>query len=109
MDPLTHLLITRQIIGPDRKTILAGLAADVPFYLTYPVLLSVTLVIRRIRKRWPREALAWGLHILVDLPTHSRQQWAPQFLWPLSTVTVDGVSWTGVMLSMANGLLKWLR
>ena len=145
MDPLTHLLITRRLLDPDRKTILVGLAADVPFYLTYPiwlmrqgqvataftknawpeaprwmttahhtfhslpVLLAVTLMIHWIRKHWPRETLAWGLHILVDVPTHSRQQWAPQFLWPLSTVTVDGVSWTGTMLSMTTGLLKWSR
>jgi hypothetical protein len=35
MDPFTHLLITRTVISPDPKTILAGLAADLPFYLTY--------------------------------------------------------------------------
>ena len=145
MDPLTHLLITRKVIGPDSKVVLAGLAADAPFYLTYPiwliqqgqiviafrknewpeapkwmhtahnifhslpVLLAVTVAIRLVRGRWSREALAWGLHIAVDIPTHSRQQWAPQFLWPLSDITVDGVSWTEAILSIVKWLLKRLE
>ena len=130
MDPLTHLVITYKIVSPKRSVVLAGLAADLPFYLTYPVwllrrgqlataiknnewpqapkwmyivhhlfhsfpvLLTVTLLIRLFRKRWPPEALAWALHIAIDLPTHSKEQWAPQFLWPLSTITVNGISWT---------------
>ena len=144
MDPLTHILITRKVISPDRKVVLAGLAADVPFYLTYPtwlvqqgqivnafrknewpeapkwmqiahhifhslpVLLAVTVLIRLIRGRWSLEALAWGLHIVIDIPTHSRRHWAPQFLWPLSDTTVDGTLWTEVILSIANRLLKRL-
>ncbi len=110
--------------------IIAGLAPDVPFYLTYPAWVIRTgqlrhalitndwsdpptwmatthhiahsfplvavhaLVSRFLRGRWPAaEVTAWSLHILIDLPTHSRRRWAPQFLWPLSTFTFDGVSW----------------
>ena len=145
MDPLTHLLITRRVMGADRKVAFAGLAADIPFYLTYPiwliqqgqiasafrknewpgapgwmqiahhifhslpVLLAVTVAIRLIKGRWPRAALAWGLHIVVDIPTHSRRGWAPQFLWPLSDVTVDGLSWTEAMLSIATRLFRRLE
>lgn len=42
MDPLTHLLITRALVGKERTTVFAGLAADMPFYATYPVWLIVT-------------------------------------------------------------------
>lgn len=120
----------------------AGLAADAPFYLTYPlwligrgemgaalkenewpeaprwmytlhhvfhslpVLLIIIVLVRLARKRWPGEALAWGLHILVDIPTHSRDQWAPQFLWPLSDVTVDGISWTEILLPAVARLIN---
>jgi hypothetical protein len=36
MDPLTHLLITRKFVSTEPTTMLAGLAPDLPFYLTYP-------------------------------------------------------------------------
>ncbi|MCB0032767.1 MAG: hypothetical protein KDE51_02010 [Anaerolineales bacterium] len=36
MDPLTHLLTTRKIIGRGKNTQTAGLIADAPFYLCYP-------------------------------------------------------------------------
>lgn len=37
---------------------------------------------------------AWGLHILLDVPTHARSFYPTPFLWPLSDWTFDGVSWT---------------
>ena len=67
MDPFTHYVITRKIVGRDPATLLAGLAADLPFYLTYPA-----WVIRRGQlgnalrtNNWP-EAPGWmvGLHHL---------------------------------------------
>ncbi|MCB0212751.1 MAG: hypothetical protein KDJ52_25635 [Anaerolineae bacterium] len=138
IDPLTHLLITRKVIGTQPTVVIAGLAADTPFYVTYPawvakqgqfatafqsnewpepppwmktlhhlchslpVLLAVTLVIKFVTGKWPLAALAWGLHIVIDIPTHSRRTWAPQFLWPLSSITVDGVSWTDVAIPAIN-------
>src|SRR5690348_12120827 len=36
MDPLTHLLATRLLLGRDRSTLIASVAADAPFYLAYP-------------------------------------------------------------------------
>lgn len=146
MDPLTHLFITRKMIGSEVRVLLAGLAPDVPFYLTYPiwlmkrgqfigalltndwppalrwmqtlhhifhslpVLFTVAGAIRFRKGYWPLESLAWGLHILVDLPTHSRRNWAPQFLWPLSTVTIDGLSWPEFLTEIINqicSLLGW--
>ncbi|HRV96495.1 MAG TPA: hypothetical protein P5526_30350 [Anaerolineae bacterium] len=138
MDPLTHLFITRKVIGAEPTVVVAGLAADTPFYLTYPawvikqgqfatafqsnewpeaprwmktlhhichslpVLLTVTILIKFITGKWPLAALAWGVHILIDIPTHSRKNWAPQFLWPLSSITVDGLSWTDVAIPGIN-------
>ena len=37
MDPLTHLLTTRLLIGREAATLLAGIAPDLPFYSTYPL------------------------------------------------------------------------
>ena len=71
-----------------------------------PVLLVVALGTRWCHATpygtWPRWLLAWLLHILVDIPTHARRHWAPQFLWPCSTYTVDGVSWP-------VALMGWVR
>ena len=44
------------------------------------------------RPRW--EMAAWGLHILLDIPTHARSFYPTPVLWPLVDWTVDGVSWT---------------
>ena len=142
MDPLTHVLATRKLISKDRNVVIAGVAADTPFYLTYPtwlilrgqaseafrknewpeaphwmytlhhifhslpVLLAVTVGIRAMRGYWPLESAAWALHILIDLPTHSRRNWAPQFLWPISQITIDGVSWPDVVIPQINRLFK---
>jgi hypothetical protein len=35
MDPLTHVLVTRIFVDHRPTTLLAGIAADAPFYLTY--------------------------------------------------------------------------
>ncbi len=57
------------------------------------VVLVCAVIIRCATGRYPRWAAAWLLHILVDIPTHSQRYWAPQFLWPIASITVDGVSW----------------
>lgn len=130
MDPLTHLLATRLVVGRDPAILAAGLAPDLPFYTCYPalvlrqralgaslntgrwpdpplwlltahiithslpVLLGVGLFMRLMRGHWSTRLLAaWALHILIDIPTHTREPWGPRFLWPVSTITVDGVSW----------------
>jgi len=36
---------------------------------------------------------AWGLHILMDIPTHSTDFFPTPFLWPFSGYRVDGISW----------------
>ncbi len=37
--------------------------------------------------------LGWLLHILIDVPTHSYQYYATQFLWPVADYRFDGVAW----------------
>jgi len=40
---------------------------------------------------WP--LLAWGLHILIDIPTHSAEFFPTPVLWPVSDFHIDGISW----------------
>jgi len=136
MDPVTHYVITRRYVGNERTTIVAGLLADTPFYLTYPFwlirrkqlrvslqtnewpaapnwmyqlhyithsipvvgLLGIIFYFRR--RAWPKAVTAWLLHILIDIPTHSRKNWAPAFLWPFSNFTVDGISWPELLINV---------
>lgn len=66
-----------------------------------PVALAGAVVVRILRGQWPRrELMAWSLHIIVDVPTHSRRLWGPRFLWPLSNVVVNGVSWVEIASRM---------
>ena len=61
------------------------------------------------------EMLGWGLHILIDVFTHSGF-FAVQFLWPLSAIHLDGVRWEEPWFLAMNYaalaavyLLLWVR
>lgn len=58
------------------------------------------------------EMLAWPLHILVDIPTHSERFFPTPFLWPLSDFHVDGHPWSDPRIFIPNviliaGLYTW--
>ncbi len=50
-------------------------------------------VVWLVRKKPMYELLAWGLHILSDIPTHSTDFFPTPFLWPLFDVKINGFSW----------------
>ena len=45
---------------------------------------------------------AWGLHVLIDIPTHSLKLFPTPFLWPLSGFKVDGISWRSPTILLVN-------
>ncbi|MBI4434363.1 hypothetical protein HY635_00890 [Candidatus Uhrbacteria bacterium] len=49
---------------------------------------------------WPM--LAWGLHVLTDIPTHRQTFFPTPFLWPFSDVTVDAISWADPRFLIPN-------
>jgi membrane-bound metal-dependent hydrolase YbcI (DUF457 family) len=57
----------------------------------------------RGRPLW--ELGAWGLHIVVDIFTHSTAFFPTPFLWPLSDLRVDGVPWSDPRIFFSNVLL----
>lgn len=70
------------------------------------------LVVWAVLKRpwWPMGA--WGLHVLMDIPTHSMRFFPTPFLWPLSNYRIDGVSWGQPLvlipdLVLLAGLYLW--
>lgn len=48
---------------------------------------------------------AWGLHIAVDIFTHSEAFFPTPFLLPLSDLRVDGVPWSDPRIFFSNVLL----
>ncbi len=75
-----------------------------------PVAVVGAVVIWLLSGRWPRRELAaWVLHIVVDIPTHSRRFWGPRFLWLLSDVAVDGVPWAEITSRGLSRVLKTVR
>lgn len=57
---------------------------------------------------------AWGLHILLDIPTHSSAFFPTPFLWPLSDFKISGVGWGQPIIFFPNlillalGYIAWL-
>lgn len=47
----------------------------------------------------------WGLHILIDIPTHSLELFPTPFLWPLSSFKVDGMHWHSPLVLIADLLM----
>ncbi|MDP3794887.1 MAG: hypothetical protein Q8R13_03100 [bacterium] len=45
------------------------------------------------RAQLPWEMLAWALHIVIDIPTHTYRFYPTPFLWPLSGWRFSGFSW----------------
>lgn len=53
----------------------------------------VFIAIYVITRKWFWPLAAWGLHILIDVPTHSLAFFPTPFLWPLSNYRFNGLSW----------------
>lgn len=69
------------------------------------VLVTIALVWYLVRRRPPWLLLPWALHIVLDIPSHERYQ--TPFLFPLSSFTIQGISWSRPPMLVLNfgGLL----
>lgn len=55
---------------------------------------------------WP--LAAWGLHILVDIPTHSAEFFPTPFLWPFSNFYISGINWSNPWIFFSDWILIFL-
>lgn len=81
-------------------------------HVSHSLLVAVIVagIVRALTGRWPRRVLAaWCLHIVIDIPTHSRRFWGPRFLWPLSQVSVEGVPWAEITARKLAGMIQFVR
>lgn len=77
------------------------------YYITHSFLifLLVFFIVWAIRKKiyWPLGA--WGLHILIDIPSHSFNFFPTPFLWPLSDFKINGIDWFNPIVFFPNLIL----
>ena len=66
------------------------------------IFLAVFLAVWLIRKKPLWELSAWGLHVLLDIPTHSYSFFPTPFLWPLSGIKIDGWHWGSPWIFIPN-------
>ena len=66
------------------------------------IVLFATGIVWLIWKKiyWPM--MAWPLHILYDIPTHSATFFPTPFLWPLSNFHVQGALWSQPYIFFPN-------
>jgi hypothetical protein len=69
------------------------------------VFLAAFLLTWAVRRRpfWPMGA--WGLHVLMDIPTHSERFFPTPFLWPVSHFTVNGIPWAQPLILVPDAIL----
>ena len=69
---------------------------------SFVVFIATFLLIYLLTKSlfWP--LTAWGIHIMIDIPTHSSRFFPTPFLWPLSSYTFDGISWFSPWFMILN-------
>ena len=72
---------------------------------SFIVFLVAFLLIRFLLRRPLWELGAWGLHVLVDVPTHSYAFFPTPILWPLFNWKVDGWQWTTPTILIPNFVL----
>ena len=60
---------------------------------------ALVWLIRR-KVLWP--LAGWGIHILIDIPTHSLKLFPTPFLWPFSSYKMDGIAWRSPSILLLN-------
>ncbi len=88
---------------PPRPDLLPTYIAQVyNFTHSFLVFGLIFLVIWLIRGKPFTPLLAWGLHILMDIPTHATGFFPTPFLFPISSYSVSGIPWSTPALFLAN-------
>ena len=91
-------------------------ASSIPQYVhqlynathSFIVFLAVFILIWLLLKRPVWELFAWGLHILIDVPTHSYAFFPTPILWPLIDWKFDGWQWNTPTILIPNFVILLL-
>jgi hypothetical protein len=88
-------------------------AAQIPAYVYHLYNVTHSLVVFAavfglvwlLRRKPLLEMGAWGLHLVMDIFTHSDAFFPTPFLWPLSNAHFDGLPWVNPLIYIPNVLL----
>lgn len=102
------LRLAGEISGPPPLSLLPDYIFHA-YNLTHSLVVwgAVFALVWWVSKTPPWLLLAWFVHILCDIPTHSSSYFPTPYLWPLPTPIVDGISWAtqGFLLTNYSLLL----
>lgn len=95
--------IAGELSGPPPLSILPAYVFHA-YNLTHSLVIWIGLfaLVWALRKQPAWVLLAWGLHILCDIPTHNSRYFPTPYLWPLPTPYVEGVPWATPWFIAAN-------
>lgn len=51
---------------------------------------------------WAIAYLGWGMHIIIDIFTHSKRAFSTQIFWPFSNYSFSGISWSSKWFIIIN-------
>ncbi len=88
----------------------AQTALDIPAYIftsynfTHSLVVAfiVITIIFLLKKKIVKFLLAWPLHILMDMPTHSINFFPTPFAWPLFDIKINGIPWSHPAIFIPN-------
>ena len=69
------------------------------------VLAVFALIAWRFQPALRSAALGWGLHLALDVPTHSESYYAVTLFYPFSEWHIDGIAWTTPAVLGLNWIL----
>lgn len=72
------------------------------FTHSFLIFLIIFFILYLLFKRKSIYLIPWGIHILMDIPSHSQRFFATPFLWPISDFTVNGTSWATSWFMILN-------
>lgn len=81
-------------------SLLYSISHSLIIFFTIAIIWTTILYLKRkpsstaIIQILPWELGGWMLHILIDIPTHSTQFYSTPFLWPISDIKFNGLSWS---------------
>jgi hypothetical protein len=113
------LRIAGKVSGPPPLSILPEFVFHA-YNLTHSLLVWMALfvLLYAVFRHPPWVFLAWGFHILCDIPTHNSDYFPTPYLWPLPAPVIDGISWAtrwfmlsnyGALLAAYLGMFLYMR
>jgi len=109
--PISHLLFSLLVGG--QADFIRGPEdgyANIPSYVftlydishSFVIFIALFFLVWVIRKKPLLVMLAWGLHIVMDIFTHSDAFFPTPFLWPLSDYYFSGIGWGQPVIFFPN-------